>query len=100
VNPPPDPSNPAVPLACTRCGATLRPGSGSFYWITIEAVADSAPPAISAEDLAADVRAQIEDVLARLEGVSEEEAMNQVYRRLTLHLCGRCYRPWIENPTG
>jgi hypothetical protein len=87
-------------LVCARCAAALRPGDGNFYWITVEAVADPTPPTISAEDLATDVRAQIEALLARLEGLSEEEAMSQVYRRLTFHLCGPCYRRWIEDPTG
>jgi hypothetical protein len=63
-------------------------------------VADPTPPAFAAEDLAADVRQQIERLLAQLESVSEQEALDQVYRRRTLHLCGPCFRRWIENPTG
>jgi hypothetical protein len=78
----------------------LHPGSGDFYRVTIEAVADPAPPNFSAEDLAGDVRRKIEELLARLEGVSQQEALDQVYRCLILHLCARCYREWIENPTG
>jgi hypothetical protein len=97
VTTPPDDT---APLACTRCGVALRPGSGNFYWVTVEAVADPTPPTISAEDLAGDVRAQIEELLARLAGVSEAEAMKQVYHRLTFHLCGRCYRQWIDKPAG
>ncbi len=92
----PDPAHPV----CARCAVALRPGDGNFYWVTVEAVADPTPPTISAEDLATDVRAQIEELLARLQGVSEEEAMSQVYRRLTFALCGPCYRRWIEHPTG
>jgi hypothetical protein len=38
--------------------------------------------------------------LARLEGISEQEALDQFYRRRTLHLCIPCFRRWIENPTG
>jgi hypothetical protein len=78
----------------------LVPGSGTFYRVTIEAVADPTPPTLTAEDLARDHRAEIERLLAQLEGVSEEEALAQVYRRLTLYLCGRCYRSWMEDPTG
>jgi hypothetical protein len=66
----------------------------------IEAVADPAPPVGSAELLASDLRRQIEELLAQLQGISEQEAMDQVYRRLTFYLCGPCYRGWIENPTG
>jgi hypothetical protein len=89
-----------APLACARCGAGLRPGAGNFYWVTVEAFADPTPPSVSAEEMAGDLRAQIEALLARLAGVSEEEAMSQVYRRLTFHLCGPCYRRWIEDPTA
>jgi hypothetical protein len=92
----PDPA----PLACARCGAGLRPGAGNFYQVTIEAVADPAPPNPSAEELASDLRPQIEALLAQLAGLSEEEALAQVYRRLRFHLCGPCYRRWIENPVG
>jgi hypothetical protein len=96
----PDPTADPEPLACARCGAGLRPGAGNFYLVTIEAVADPAPPNPSAEELAADVRPQIEALLAQLAGLSEEEALAQVYRRLRFHLCGPCYRRWIESPTG
>jgi len=26
--------------------------------------------------------------------------MDQVYRRMTIHLCRKCYIVWIENPSG
>jgi hypothetical protein len=84
-------------LACARCGKMLQPGAGSVYRVTIEAVAD---PDFSAEKPGTDLRQEIERVLASLEGVSEREAVDQVGRRLVLYLCGRCYRVWIENPTG
>ena len=93
-------ADPESPLTCARCAAALHPGSGNFYRVSIEAVADPMPPAFTAADLAADVRQEIERLLARLEGVSEQEALDQVYRRRTLHLCGHCFCGWIENPTG
>jgi hypothetical protein len=82
-------------LSCGRCGISLQPGTGNFYRVTIEAVAD---PTFSAEDQGTDLRQEIERLLARLEVLSEQEAMNQIYRRLVLFLCGRCYRRWIDNP--
>jgi hypothetical protein len=91
----PDPA----PLACARCGVALHPGAGDFFRVTIEAVADPTPPTLSAEDLAADVRARIERLLAQLSGLSEEEALAQVYRRRVIHLCGPCCREWFEKPT-
>ncbi len=88
------------PFFCRRCGAELQPGRVNFYRVTIEAVADPTPPTITAEELATDVQPQIERLLAQLAGLSEEEAMAQVFRRLTFSLCGPCYRTWIDNPTG
>ncbi|HXG08262.1 MAG TPA: hypothetical protein VNK04_00570 [Gemmataceae bacterium] len=89
------------PVFCARCAAELRPGTGNFYQVTIEAVADPAAVVESDESLtAAELRERIEQLLAGMEGVSAQEAMDQVYRRLVLYLCGRCYRQWIENPTG
>jgi hypothetical protein len=89
-----------VPLFCARCTTELEPGTGTFYRVTIEAVADPTPPTISAEDLATDLRKRIEDLLQQMQDLSAQEAMDQVYRRLTLYLCGPCYRQWIENPAG
>jgi hypothetical protein len=86
--------------ACQRCGVALQPGAGNFYRITIEAAADPTPPSFSAEDLEQDFQERIRQLLAQLEGLSEQEALDQVYRRLTFYLCGPCYRRWIENPTG
>jgi len=89
-----------APLLCARCTAELEPGTGNFYLVTIEAVAEPTPPTITAEDLAVDIRQRIEQLLQQMAHLSAQEAMDQIYRRLTLHLCGPCYRQWIENPAG
>ena len=88
------------PLICHRCSVELGPGSGNLYVIRIEAFADPTPPTISADDLQRDLAAEIEQVVEAMKRLSAQEAMDQVYRRLTLHLCNACYRHWIENPTG
>jgi hypothetical protein len=96
----PDDTDESSPLFCARCAVELQPGAGDFYRIRIEAVADPFPPVLPSETSAADIGQEIDELLARMEGLSEREAMDQVYRRLTLYLCTACYRPWIENPTG
>lgn len=88
-----------LPLFCDRCGAELTPGEGSFYVVRIEAFADPTPPSFSEDDLKRDPKAEIERLLHQMRGLSPQEAMDQVYRRLNLYLCGPCYRQWIENPT-
>ncbi len=92
--------SPPVSLLCHRCGVELTPGEGDFYVVRIEAFADPTGPNITDADLDADIDAAIEKTLEELRGLSEVELMDQVYRRLTIHLCGRCYRQWIEDPAG
>lgn len=88
----------SVPLVCARCGKALQPGSGNHYQITIEAIADPAPPQFSPEDLTDDLRQKIERLLKQMQDVSEQEAMAQVYLRRQLLLCVPCCRRWIEHP--
>lgn len=85
-------------LICHRCGAELRPGGGNFYVVRIEAFADPTPPEISSDDLVEDIDSRIERLIEQMRNMSERELMDQVYRRLTIHLCGPCYGEWIENP--
>jgi hypothetical protein len=79
---------------------TLLPGRAEFYVVNIEAVADPSPPEISQSDLARDYRADWRAIVAALADVSPQEALDQVYRRVIIHLCNACYRDWIENPAG
>lgn len=90
----------AEPVFCDRCLVELQPGEGNFYVVKIEAVADPTPPEISEDELTRDSREEIEGLIARMGEMSEQELVDQVYRRLTLFLCGPCYHEWIENPTG
>ena len=88
-------------LLCHRCGAVLTPGKGDFYVVRIEAFADPSGPVFSAEELEGlDLSAEIDRLLEQMREMSEQELLDQVYRRLTIHLCGRCYAGWIEDPAG
>jgi len=78
----------------------LTPGKGDFYVVNIEAYADPTPPVFDKEDLARDLRLEINQLVAGLQDVSERESLDQVYRRVSIYMCGNCYRPWIENPAG
>jgi hypothetical protein len=89
-----------VQLCCHRCAAELKTGDGSFYVVRIEALADPTPPSFSAEDLHRNCRVEIDALLEEMRDLSAQEALDQVYRRLVLYLCGPCYRQWIENPVG
>ena len=87
-------------LLCHRCGTELTPGSGQFFIVHIEAVADPTPPEITADELRRDLRRDMARLVAQMRDRSERELLDDVYRRLTITLCGPCYRTWIENPAG
>ena len=88
-------------LFCHRCGAILTPGRGDFYLVRIDAVADPSGPNIPAEELEGlDPAEEIDRLIEQMRGLSEQELMDMVYRRMTIHLCGPCYRKWIDNPAG
>lgn len=89
-----------LPFLCHKCGAELHPGRGDFYQVKIEAVADPFPPVITEEELRRDHASEMARLLEAAGGLSEQEALDQIYRRLTIYLCNPCYREWIEKPTG
>jgi hypothetical protein len=89
-----------APLFCDRCSAELIPGKGNFYVVKIEAMADPSPPIIDEEELSRDLRKDIQQLVEELSDLSQQELLDQVYRRVTIFLCLGCYARWIENPTG
>jgi len=88
------------PQFCDRCSRRLERGRGEFFVVEIEAFADPTPPEFSEEDLQRDPRAEIHRLLEEFDDLSQREALDQIYRRLTLTLCTPCFRQWIENPAG
>jgi hypothetical protein len=91
----------AAHLFCHRCGRQLRAGAGDWYIVRIEALADPSPPSLSAEDIEdRDLNAEFSRLFEQMDRMSERELLEQVHRRLTIHLCAPCYRQWIENPAG
>ncbi len=91
-----------VPLFCDRCARELHPGRGDLHVVTIDAVADPFPPVLDAEDLidTEGTRQELDRLAASLNDLTEQEARDQVHRRVVLFLCVPCYNRWIENPAG
>lgn len=87
-------------LLCHRCAGVLTPGEGNFYIVRIEAVCDPSPPLLDEQEPIEHFADEWERLLAQMQHLSERELMDQVHRRMTLHLCATCYRDWIENPTA
>jgi hypothetical protein len=77
----------------------LTRGEGSFYVVRIEAFADPTPPDIDADEAITDFAAEWERLLDQMRDMSEQELMDQVYRRMTIQLCAMCYAEWIDDPT-
>ena len=95
---PSDRDKPQAPRFCDRCSTELVPGTGNFYVIKIEAVADPSPPIFDEEDLEIDTMKEIDRLIEETRELSEQELLDQVYRRVTIFLCLRCFNEWIENP--
>ena len=87
-------------VLCSRCLKVLEPGRGDFYEVTIDAVADPSPPIIEPGDLRRDLSSDWREIVTQLRDTSPQEALDQVYRRVVIHLCNGCFREWIENPAG
>jgi len=88
------------PIFCDRCSTQLVPGEGNFFVVNIEAVADPSPPNVDEEDLEKDLRREIQQLVEDMRELSQQELLDQVYRRVTIFLCLQCYAKWIENPAG
>jgi hypothetical protein len=93
--------DPANPNFCARCGAILKSGEGNFYIVRIEAFADPAAPNFSLDEIASkDIGEEIDRLIEQMRHMTRQDLMDQVYRRLVIHLCGKCYPEWIEHPAG
>jgi len=53
---------------------------------------------ITDQDLAKDIRAEIARLFRQLDGISEEEVQNEVYRQFEFDLCATCQRKYVRQP--
>ena len=89
-------------MFCARCATELQPGVSDLYLVRIEAFADPSPPDLDKTTISSGrpVSEQIRGITDELGDTSEQELADQVHRRMTIHLCGPCYRRWIESPVS
>jgi hypothetical protein len=87
-------------IVCHRCGALYVPGEPLFYVVKIEAWPLPELPPLTLEDLQRDFDEELMRILQETKAMSSQEMMDQVYRRLIIYLCPRCYGQWIEDPTA
>ncbi|MCH8823166.1 MAG: hypothetical protein IH984_06615 [Planctomycetes bacterium] len=95
-----DPHIEAFGLICHSCSSVLTCGEGSFYVVKIEAFADPSPPNLDSNKPSKHLSTEINELIEQMSDLSEQELMDQVYRRLILLMCRPCYELWIEDPTG
>ncbi len=95
-----EPSMSNLDFLCHRCGASLTPGEGSFYVVKIEAFADPTPPRLDTDEPLTEISKDIDALIEQMRDLSEQELMDQVYRRVVVLLCRPCYEVWIEDPTA
>ena len=83
--------------ACDFCGQALLANSEVRFELKIEIKAAYDPLDFAEEDLTKDVSAQIAQILRQLEGLSQEEAQNQVYRAFQYDVCSTCQRRLVHD---
>lgn len=86
-------------LTCDRCDGGLLLDAPVRYEVTIEVKSGYDPLEVTREDLEK-VEERMEEVLRQLEGVTEQEASDEVYWRRTFDLCATCQRAFLANPLG
>lgn len=79
-------------LTCDGCGAPLLVESDVRYEVKIEVKAAYDPMEITEDDLKKDYRAEMAKLIAKLEHVTEAQAMDEVYRTFRFDLCMPCQK--------
>ena len=83
---------------CDLCGQELLGECEVRYEVRIEVKAAYDPLEITEADLGKDLRAEIAKVIRQLEGISEQDAQNEVYRQFEFDLCAACQRKYVREP--
>jgi hypothetical protein len=87
-------------LTCDRCGTNLLVQEEVRYVVRMEVWAAYDPMEIVPEDLEKDRAGEIRDLMGKLEAMTEQEAMDSVYRRMVFDLCPACQRAVLADPLG
>ncbi len=85
-------------ISCDRCGKGLLVDEDVRYLVKIEVWAAYDPLEIGPDDLAADRSGEIADLVGRLREMTEQEAMDSVYRKFVYDLCPSCQREYLKGP--
>ena len=85
---------------CDRCGQGLGANDAGRFIVKMEVYAAAGPVEFTAENLARDHEADMQQVLRQLQDANPDEIEDQTYRCLRFDLCRNCQRRLLENPLG
>jgi hypothetical protein len=86
-------------LTCDRCGNGLLLDAPVRYEVRIEVKSAYDPLEITSEDLA-DASKKLREAVEAVRGLTEQEAMDEVYREFRFDLCRTCQKQFIQAPLG
>ena len=87
-------------ISCDRCGKGRLVDEEVRYLVKVEVWAAYDPMEIAPEDLEKDREAEIRELVEALDRMTEQEAMDSVYRKLVFDLCPACQRDYLADPLG
>lgn len=86
-------------LTCDRCGNGLLLDAPVRYEVRIEVKSAYDPLELTAEDLA-NAAANLKEAVEQVRHLSEEEAMDEVYKEFRFDLCRGCQKAFLKAPLG
>ena len=85
-------------FACDLCGRPVPLGDEPRYVVRIQVFAAADPMELTADDLKRDLRAELRDLVRRMENLDPEKAQDQVHREFTFELCPACHAEYLKDP--
>jgi len=85
---------------CSRCDQPLSRKGGEFYLIDIRAVVDPVSARNLVFEISDDPEFEISQLLKRIDSLTEEQLVSEIYQRKLFSLCPNCYVTWMADPFG
>jgi hypothetical protein len=86
-----------VHFTCDGCGKKMGPDD-LRYEVTIDVRAARNEIVINLADLVRDHRAEMIELIKRMEHDAPEDLEDQVYKKMNLDLCPTCQRAYLKDP--
>ncbi len=83
---------------CDMCHRIISGPQPLRYVVKIEAYAAYDPLEVTEEDLKADIRGEIRELLQKMSDMDEQELADGVYKKMEFDLCPACHEAYIKDP--